>query len=73
MERMCGGKAQAGDPGLEVVVDKPLSAEELGVFFRMKRDEFETQQAAKIALERFQNIPSAQVPTRKPDHGGPSI
>jgi hypothetical protein len=70
---MCGGKAQAGDPGLEPVVDKPLSAEELGVFFRMKRDEYETQETAKITLERFQNIPSIQVPPRRPDHGGPSI
>jgi hypothetical protein len=55
MQRMCSGRVRPGDPGLEPIIGPAPSTEELAEFFRVRLDEFETLQAAKIALERLEH------------------
>ena len=67
MQRLCSGKPQAGDPGLASLVEMPPSADELAVFFQTKRNEFETQRASDIGLERIRNAITKRTPPGSPD------
>jgi hypothetical protein len=69
LQRLCSGIPQPGDPGLASVLDTPVSIDELAQFFRMKRDEFETQQSSKLAFERLQNDVTKGDPPQRPGSG----